>query len=197
MFTGALSSGVVPASARDNGPMQRPRAFGWTVAFWVALVLAACAPALDWREVRAQGTAATVLMPCRPQSSMRSVQLAGQAVRMSLLACKAAELTWALGFADVGEPAQLGVALQALRESTLSNLLAQVERSKPAAVRGATPHEASVELHWRGRKPDGAPVQGRLVVFAHGTQVLQALVLGDQVPDEAAEMFLLSLRVGS
>jgi hypothetical protein len=162
-----------------------------------ALALAGCAPALDWREVRAQGTALTFMLPCKPQLSVRSVQLAGQAVRMSLLACKAAELTWGLGFADVGEPARLGPALRALRESTAANLQAQVVRSGPAAVRGATPHDASVDVQLRGRRPDGPPSQGRLAVFAHGTQVFQATVLGESVPDEAAETFFLSLRIGS
>ena len=162
-----------------------------------ALVCAACTPALDWREIRAQGTGVTFMLPCKPQVSARSVQLAGQAVRMSLMACRAGELTWALGFADVAEPARLGAALLALRESTVANLQGQVVRSAPAAVRGATPHEGSVYLQLRGRLPDGASAQGRLAVFAHGTMVFQATVLGESVSDEAAETFFLSLRAGA
>ena len=176
--------------------MQWLRPLGWIVVLWGAFAATGCAPALDWREVRVQGTAVTLMLPCKPQSSARSVQLAGQAVRMSMLACKAAELTWALGFADVAEPARLGAALRALREGTMANLQAQVVRSAPAVVRGATPHESSLFVQLRGRRPDGGPAEGRLAVFAHGTRVFQAVVLGESVPEEAAEMFFLSLRVG-
>lgn len=156
----------------------------------------ACSPALDWREVRPQGTAVVVLMPCRPQASARSVLLAGHAVRLSMLACKAQGLTFALAAADVGDPARVAATLAALRESAVANLDASVVGSEPAAVRGATPGTQPARVRLAGREPDGSAAQGQFVLFAHGTQVFEAVVLGTAVPEAAAGTFFDSLRVG-
>lgn len=162
----------------------------------VALVLAAaCSPALDWREVRPQGTAVNSLLPCKPKASVRTLMLAGQSVRMSLLACSADKWTWALATADVAEPARVGPALVALRDSARDNLQGQVVGSTAAAVRGATPHEASAALSIAGRRPDGGEAHARVVVFSHGTQVFQATVMGGRPPAGAADPFFDSLRV--
>lgn len=182
-----------------GAPGRPPR--GRPLALLAAAVLVAlgtgCSPTLDWREVRPAGTAVVAMLPCKPNESARSVQLAGQAVRLSMLACKAEDLTWALAAADVVEPARVAPALQALRESTVSNLQGQVVQSTPTGVRGATPHGSLARVLVRGRKPDGTPASGRFVVFAHGTQIFQAIVMGAEVPEPAAETFFDSLRVGS
>ena len=71
----------------------------------------ACAPALDWREVRPAGSGITLLFPCKPDSHARQVQLGPHSVRLELHACTAAGTTWALAFADMGDPARVGPAL--------------------------------------------------------------------------------------
>lgn len=162
----------------------------------LAAALSACSPALDWREVRPAGTAVVALMPCRPTASTRTVPLAGQAVRLSMLACKAQDMTWALAAADVGDPARVAAALAALRESVLANLEGNVVGSEPAPVRGATPGAQAARVRVAGRKPDGSVANGQFVVFAHGSQVFEAVVIGAAVPEAAAGTFFDSLRVG-
>ena len=161
-----------------------------------ALSMAACSPALDWREVRPAGTAVVATLPCKPNVSTRTVELAGQVVRLSLLACKAEDLTWALAAADVAEPARVGPALLALRESTRANLQGQVVEAVPAAVRGATPHAAQARVFVRGHRQDGTAASARFIVFSHGTQVFQATVLGARRSESAAATFFDSLRAG-
>jgi len=161
------------------------------------LWLAACSPSLDWREVRPPGTAVVATLPCKPNVSSRAVQLAGQAVRLSMLACKAEDMTWAIASTDVEDPARVGPALQALRESTRANLQGQVAEAVPAAVRGATPHDAQARVVVHGRKQDGTATSAQFVVFSHGTQVFQAIVVGERRQGHSAEMFFESLRVGT
>jgi hypothetical protein len=163
----------------------------------VAGLLAGCSPALDWREVRPAGTAVVATLPCKPNASSRTVQLAGHPVRLSMLACKADGTTWALAAADVAEPARVGPALQALRESTRANLQGEVVEAAAVVVRGATPHEAQARVRVGGRKQDGSPASAQFIVFSHGTQVFQAIALGGRWPEPAAETFFESLRVGS
>ncbi len=160
-------------------------------------LLMGCSPALDWREVRPEGTAVVAMLPCKPSASSRTVQLAGYPVRLSMLACKADGTTWALAAADVAEPGRVGAALEALRESTRANLQGQVIEAAAVAVRGATPHAAQVRVRVGGRKQDGSPASAQFIVFSHGTQVFQAIAMGSRWPEPAAETFFESLRVGS
>ncbi len=61
--------------------------------------LPACSPALDWREVRPDGSAARVLFPCQPKSQTRQAALAGARMPMTLLSCEADGQTFALAHA--------------------------------------------------------------------------------------------------
>ena len=92
----------------------------------LGLALAACTPALDWRESRPTGSGMVVLFPCKPDSHARQVQLGPDAVRLELHACTAAGATWALAFADMGDPARVGPALVELRTSAAKNLANQL-----------------------------------------------------------------------
>jgi hypothetical protein len=162
----------------------------------VALLLAACTPALDWREVRPADSGASLLMPCKPTSITRSVTLAGRLVRLALHACSASGQTWALAVADVGDPARVGPALTELRDSAAANLSAAAPDLLPLNVTGATPNDRSGRARLAGRLADDRAVEEELAVFSKGTRVYQATALGPSVPADAAETFFSSLRVG-
>lgn len=163
----------------------------------LAATLAACAPALDWRDVRPDASGAQLLMPCRPDSAERRLSLAGAPATLTLLACTSGDVTWALGHADVGEPARVQPALEALRRAALANLGAADVRTLALAVPGATPNAASGRWALVGRLPDGSAVQAQVAVFARGTRVFQATALGPALQPEGLETFFGSLRVGS
>ena len=165
------------------------------IAVPLVLLLAACAPSLDWREVRPDGTAALVLLPCKPTVSAREVQLAGGPVRLLLNACSAGGQTWALAAADMADPARVTPALDMLRASALANLGAAAPAALALQVPGATPNPESSRVAASGRMPDGAAVQAQVAVFAHGTWVFQATVLGASLPAEGVETFFGSLRL--
>jgi hypothetical protein len=163
---------------------------------WICLCagLVACSPALDWRETRPAQTGVALLMPCKPQKHERQVALAGSTVRMSLHACSAGEQTWALAFADVGDPQRLGAALQALAQAATGNVNATATRELALAVPGATPHAFSKRAQAQGQLADGQTRQVQFAVFAHGTQVFQATALGPTLPADAAQTFMESIR---
>lgn len=161
------------------------------------LVTAGCAPVLDWREVRIEGTGASLLFPCKPSAQTRRVALAGTTVEMALQACKAGEDTWALATADVRDPALVATALRELAASARRNVEAADGVARAASVPGATPNAENRRLHFSGRRPDGAAVDVHLVVFAKGTRVFQATVLGPNVAADIVETFLGSAKVRS
>ncbi|HQQ70421.1 MAG TPA: hypothetical protein PLL92_08940 [Alicycliphilus sp.] len=165
-------------------------------ALGVATALCACAPALDWREVRAEGSGLRLQMPCKPSGQSRDLALAGQTVNLKLLACSSAGHTWGLAFADVADPVRLGPALAALRAAAAANLGATAPATGDVRVPGATPHPASGRQRLQGHLPGGKRVHMEVALFAHGTVVYQASVLGEALDEEAVQVFLSALRFG-
>lgn len=158
-------------------------------------LLAACAPALDWREVRPDGGGVTLLFPCKPDRQARRVSLGKQQVRLVLHACTAGASTWALAFADLGDPALVGEALAELAAAAQSNLGASQSRPLDLKVDGATPNPHSGRIEFIGRMPDGRSVIEQVAVFAKGMRVYQATALGDRLEPEAVDTFFGSLRL--
>jgi hypothetical protein len=177
------------ASGAFAGSMGSRRAF-----FLLLVALAACSPALDWRELRPAGTALQLQLPCRPASHERSLALAGTPVQLALYACNAGGQTWGLAAANLQDPARVGPALDELRRSGMANIGASAGSPLPLQVSGATPNERSGRLALAGRLPDGQAVQMQLAVFTHGTQVFQATVLGPALPADATDNFFAALR---
>jgi hypothetical protein len=159
------------------------------------LGLLACAPALDWRDVRPAGSAALLLLPCRPVAQQRPLMLAGHPVQMHLQACSAGGQTWGLAYADVNDPARLGPALTELQAAAAANIGASLPAAAAALqVPGSTPHAGSARVKLTGRMPDGAAVQMQVAVFCRGTVAFQATALGPHLDGEAAETFFASIR---
>jgi hypothetical protein len=156
--------------------------------------LAGCSPALDWREVRVGAAQSVALFPCKPSAHARELTLAAQRVKLTLHACKAGEATWGLAWADVGEPARVEAALQALQEGARANLGDAKAQARPLGVKGQTPHPGSGRWSLEGRYPDGKPVLGQVAVFSRGTVVFQATALGVTPSSEAADTYFSGLR---
>jgi hypothetical protein len=167
------------------------RCIAWTLT---TLALLACSPALDWREFKPTGQAVSLLLPCKPNHQERSVSLADRPVRLHLYLCTASGHTWALAFADVADPQQLGSALAALSRSAQANIAGHGASPLPLRVAGATPHPSSQHQRFAGQLPNGAAVRMQVAVFAHGTWVFQATAMGPDLPPEAAEVFMSSIR---
>ena len=169
------------------------RNFGaWVTA---AGLLAACAPALDWREVRPDDSGVTMLFPCKPDSHARRLNLGKQQVRLTLHACTAGGSTWALAFADMSDPALVGDALTELGVAAQKNLEASQSRRLGLSVEGATPNPHSQRFEITGRVPDGREVTEQVAVFAKGMRVYQATALGERLEPEAVTTFFGSLRI--
>ena len=168
---------------------------------WRALVVlavfgsVACAPALNWREVRPEGSGALALFPCKPAHHTRTVRLAGAEVALTLSACTAGGVTYALGHADVGDPTRVTAALAELGDAAARNLGAAAAPGTAADVKGMTPNLRAQRLSVRGSLPDGTAVQEQLILFAKGTRVFQATVLGAATGEEATSTFFDALRL--
>ena len=82
----------------------------------IITVLAGCTPAFNWREVSFDLAGMTALLPCKPDRGARSVQLAGQAMPMSMAGCESGGAMFTLSLVEV--PAN--AATQAVAQDLLS-----------------------------------------------------------------------------
>ena len=158
-------------------------------------LLAACSPALDWRQLHPDGWGLGVALPCRPASHARQVALAGAPVELRLLACSADGHTFAIASADLADPARVDPALQALGAAALANVQGQIDAEQPAAVPGMTPYPGARRWQLTGRLPDGVAVREQVLVFAHGLRVFQATVVGPRADERMAQPFFDSIEV--
>lgn len=179
------------------------------IALFILLVLTACAPALNWREIRpAEAQGLVALFPCKPETAERRLTvpgLDGGPVTVHLLSCQAGGLTWALSYLDAGTPERLAQALPALDHALWVNLSAgdtvHAHRQPlgPSLVRGAHQHPGARVWLLEGTRPVSTsrlvPVRVKAWSFARGLSAFQASVWMDtahgalQVDDPGAEAF--------
>jgi len=162
------------------------------------LALGACSPTFNWRELRLDGAPLQALLPCKPESAVRPVPLAGTPTELHMHSCETGGLRFAVAWADVGDSAQVPTALAAWRNASLLSIRV-VPRPTDApstdwtvTVAGA-PEALGVSA--QGQDPQGQAVQTRAAYFAQGTKVFQVAVYGATLPDEAVEPFFASLRL--
>nr|WP_295084309.1 hypothetical protein [uncultured Roseateles sp.] len=156
-----------------------------------AALLGACAPTLDWREVRPEGSDAQALFPCKPELLSRPAGGAQAPGRMGLAQCKAGGASFSLSWAEVSDPAQVAPALRQMRESLAGKLAAKPGELLPVQVAGMTPNpEAQMQTLL------GAHQSAQVAVFTRGQLVYQAMLLAPK-PDPAAwQTFIAALKLG-
>lgn len=164
-------------------------------ALLLALSICACAPTLDWREVAPIGLGIATLFPCRPSSTSRNIQVGGQPVVMSLHACTVEGSTFALASARADDVRAVGPALVELSTSAARNIGVGLDAGEPLQVPGMTPHAGARRFLMIGRRPDGSVLVEHMAVFARGTRMYQAFVVGPRPNADAVQTFFSSLRL--
>lgn len=163
-----------------------------------ALLLAAltigCSPTFDWREVRVESTPLIAMLPCKPDKAAREVPMAGHKVELTVLSCEAGGATFALLFADIGEPSRLGDVLAQWNTATLGNMRSAGGQASPFRPPGALALPQSVQVVAVGKRPDGSKVESQAAYFAHANRVYQAVIYAGQLRPEAVEGFFSGLR---
>jgi hypothetical protein len=161
----------------------------------IGVMVIACSPGLEWREVRPEGSGAVMLFPCKPKSHTRIVTLAAAGSAMTMLSCQAGDVTFALSHAELGDPSRVALALSELRLALAANLHASNVRSIPFELTGATPNPQAMRIQLAGRLPDGTPVHERAALFVRGTRVFQVAMVGARIDEASAKVFFESLRL--
>jgi hypothetical protein len=195
MFVGGLPDASKRTMPRAAWRAARNRSSWLLNGLLLASLFMGCSSSIDWREMQPAGAHLRMAMPCRPISQQRNVPLAGASVEMTLFACHVDAGTFAVSFAEMGDPTRVGPALKSLVDSARANVQGQSISLSPAQVRGMTPQPQAQQWRVSGRMPDGRPVSSQGVVFAHGTRVYQATIVGENIGEEPVRTFLDALVV--
>ena len=154
----------------------------------LSAVLAACAPTLDWRTVEVPDTELVAELPCRPGRFERTVTLGETTLKMFMLSCEVAGVTYGVSTAEVPDATRIEAVLAALAASARQAIRGDGDlvEWRPA---GATPFRGSAGGRLSGIRPDGVHVDESLHVFGRGTRVFQATAIGAHLSEAAAKPF--------
>lgn len=166
-------------------------AAGGLAAIVLSVLLGACTPTYNWREIEIADGAARAAFPERVQTDRREITLAGQKLSFSLTTARVGDAVFAVGYApfppalsaDAGKRQELGTALM---RSLYDNLRAQPPTAFP-------PYGQDIEV--RGQA-GGKPVWLLARVWVHGDILLEAVATGSEpgLPADPAREFVHSLR---
>lgn len=159
----------------------------------LAMVLAACNPTFNWREVRADGAELVALLPCKSDRASRQVVLAGLQIDLQMMGCEAGGGTFAVSHARLPDASRANEVLADWRLATLANMHAVAPREASFVPKGATALPSSVQTVAIGRRGDGLPVIAHAAWFARGDVVFSAVIYADSLSPEVAEAFFSGL----
>ncbi len=157
--------------------------YSYLIALCCSL-LCACSPALNWREVRNEQADYTLLLPDKPASASKSIELAGQKREMHMQGAQAAGMQFVIAYVSC-EQAQQAQLLAAMQEGILLNLhssAAQVQQLEHGVLQ-IPPQTARSPQAW-------------LKFFAAGRHCYQMLLLGpaQAMTEEVRDTFFTSFK---
>jgi hypothetical protein len=161
------------------------------------LLLCACTPALNWRDVQLESPDGSILkaaLPCKPDNATRKQQLGGFQVDLSMMGCSVKDITFTLSRIPLVDPLSATKVLAAWQAAAVVNVKADPAPSSSVAVSGAGawPQATRVTL-------TGSATQAHMLWFAKqsrdGLTLYQAALYGKQPSHEAVTTFFESLQL--
>ncbi|KAF1038562.1 MAG: hypothetical protein GAK35_03770 [Herbaspirillum frisingense] len=159
-----------------------------------ALALAACSPRYNWREASDNGAHFVVLLPGKPASVTRAVDLDGPRVEMIMTAAEAGGATFAVGTAELADAAAAAKALDAMRTALINNIGGQ-PRPAPRLPGKADGFSRIIDIDAHGAA-GGRSLRLVARLAARDRRIYQVLILGDDkaASDENIETFFSSFK---
>lgn len=164
------------------------------------IALAACTPALNWREVPLPPTSAVALLPCKPDHAERTVPLGGAPTVLSVTGCEAGGATFAVMVAKLPAGRAPDEVLAGWQQATLAHMRASgTPERRPFTPPGSSALAHAQRVVAQGQGPDGRPVMAQAAWTARpgaggATELLHAVVYAERLKPEAADAFFEAIR---
>lgn len=160
-----------------------------------ALALLGCTPKYDWREVRDAESRFTVLMPIKPTTLARPIDLDGLKLTMAMTAAEVDGVTFAVGSVQLADGAAARAALDKMKTALVKNINGSIKHEKRS-----TPESVSTIDIEAGGIRSGQPYLLVAHFAAKDTRAYQVIVVGREkavaaAGREAADTFLTSFKL--
>ena len=159
------------------------------------ILLQACSPSLNWREVRLAGGELKAMLPCKPDQAQRRQSLAGYEIELNMIGCEAGGALYAISAAELGTPAQAQQVQAQWQTNLLATLQAQGGIRQAYAIRGANAQPEALQLQASGRTEDGRALTVQAVWFMRGTRLYHAAVYAERLSTEMSEPFFSGMEL--
>jgi hypothetical protein len=174
----------------------------WCAIFACVLVPPACTPTYDWRDVHGASIPFTVLMPAKPTTQSRPVNLAGVQVTMNMTVAEVNGVMFAVGTAATPDSAQAVAAIKAMKTALVNNINGTIKSEKASSSSHASPGNTgqltSIEIEASGApaRAGDAPRQLFAQFIAKDKWVYEAIVTGSErtVTRDAVDTFFSSFK---
>jgi hypothetical protein len=192
-----------PAAQRSVLNRCLPRR-GLIAVMICAPLLAACSPAFNWREVKDIEQGFSVLLPGKPATMTRSIDLDGLPVSMTMTGARAEQGLFSVGSIRLAnadtDPALRERALTAMRVAMLRNVGASVAEPRPVRIARtdlagtAIGQVDAVMVQAPGRVADRVVVLSALFA-GRGDRLWQAVAILPEAHSAQAQTLLDSFRI--
>jgi hypothetical protein len=106
-----------------------------------AVLLAACSPRFDWREIKSAEAGFSILMPDKPQTATREIDFDGRKIRMMIVSTGIGPTLFAAGMAQLPPESlaapQLDATLTWFRNALVRNFDGQTNAVQPIVLSSA------------------------------------------------------------
>lgn len=160
-----------------------------SVLLMLSLLLQACSPSLNWREIRLPGGDYKAMLPCKPDQATRRQSLAGQELELAMQGCEADGGLYAVSVAQLASPSALPAVQAQWTQQVLASLQASEARYRPASIAGADGLPAAVYLEATGRGPDGRALSVQALWFVRGTRIYHAALYAQRITEPMRDNF--------
>jgi len=106
-------------------------------------------------------------LPCKPDRTVRAVNMAGQSLDLAVAGCEADGAVWALMSASVNSSVNREELFKGWRQATLQNMHAQVVSEVPFVPKAPAALPGAVRLKAQGLDPQGQGITAHVIWFAY------------------------------
>jgi hypothetical protein len=153
----------------------------------IAMMLAACSPQFDWREIRSDAAPYVVAMPAKPSTFSRKIDLDGIDTVMTMTAAETGGVTFAVGTAELPDATHAQISLAAMKTAMVNNINGNIRQEKvltmPQTQSAASGTLAVTEIEATGTASAATSNQPRVLFarfVAKDKRVYQLVVTGPE-----------------
>lgn len=162
----------------------------WLVGASLVWGVAACSPALNWRQVELGDL--SLWLPCKPDRTQRDWQLPVGTFPVEVVGCEADGALFAASHLRGVPPDRLEAALDAWQGGAFASMAATQTSVAASVARGA-----AQQRQWsaQGHRATGEPVQARLAWWVVGQDIYHVAVYAKTLSAEQVDPLLEQIKL--